>query len=381
MTIDVINTALPPKFDAIGHYTALFCEELAHSAEVRLLAPTGLDYEPVAGVPVLPCFSVKEPEGICGILEPIVARQPDWVLLQYNPFLYGKRGYAPQLVPTLRELKRRCPKTKLAVMVHENFVPCWESVRFTVMATWQVPQYWQLGKTADLFFTSAQAWADHARKWFKTIPIHHLPVGSTMPCVPLSRTEARQRLSIPDEVVAVGVFGTAHVSRLLPLVASTLREARQSGVDARLLYIGPDGAAVREVLGDLEPLCADGPLPSEEVSRRFSAMDLYLAPFLDGVSTRRTSLMTSLQHGIPAVGTDGHHTDDLWREANGEAILLAKVGDDAAFARQTLRLIQDPALRQKLGKNGKHLYDTQFDWKPVVASCVAALQGRELSLQ
>ncbi|MBB6048457.1 glycosyltransferase family 4 protein [Armatimonas rosea] len=376
MTIDIINTALPPKFDAIGHYTALFSEELAHFAEVRLLAPTGLDYDEVVGVPVLPCFSVETKDGIRGVIEPIVARQPDWVLLQYNPFLYGHRGYAPQLVPTLRELKRRCPKTKLAVMVHENFVPCWESVKFTVMASWQVPQYWQLGQTADMFFTSAEAWAKHARGWFKKIPVHHLPVGSTMPHVPLTRSEARQRLGIPDNVVAVGVFGTAHVSRLLPLVASTLKDARQNNVDARLLYIGPDGAAVREVLGELEPLCADGPLPADEVSRRFSAMDLYLAPFIDGVSTRRTSLMTSFQHGIAAVGTDGHHTDTVFREAAEKAILLAPVGDDAAFARQTLRLIQDASLRERIAAEGKALYEAQFDWKPVVQSFLAGLRGK-----
>ena len=374
MTIDIINTSLPPQFDAIGHYTALFCEELAHSAEVRLLVPTGLTYDPIATVPVLPCFSVDTPDGIRAILEPIVARQPDWVLLQYNPFMYGKRGYAPQLVPTLRELKRRCPKTRLAVMTHENFVPRWVNWRFTVMATWQVPQYWSLGNTADLFFVSIQTLADHARGWFKKIPVHHLPVASTMPHVAIERVEARQRLAIPEETVAVGFFGTAHISRLLPLVASTLRDARQNGVDARLLYIGPDGVAVREAMGELEPICSDGPLPAEEVSRRFSAMDVYLAAFTDGVSTRRTSLMTSLQHGIATVGTDGINTDTLFREANGEALLLAPVGDDAAFATQTLKLIRDPELRQRIGAGGKRLYDTRFDWKPVVQSFLAALR-------
>jgi glycosyltransferase involved in cell wall biosynthesis len=245
------------------------------------------------------------------------------------------------------------------------------------MASWQVPQYWQLGQTADIFFTSADAWAKHARGWFTKIPVCHLPVGSTMPYVPITRTEARQRLGIPDDVVAVGVFGTAHVSRLLPLVASTLSKARASNRDARLLYIGPDGAAVREVMGEQEPLCADGPLPADEVSRRFSAMDLYLAPFLDGVSTRRTSLMTSFQHGIAAVGTDGHHTDTVFREMAEKAILLAPVGDDAAFVRQTLRLIQDASLREKIAAEGKALYETQFDWKPVVQSFLAGLRGKD----
>ena len=376
MTIDVITTALPPEFNAIGHYTALFSEELAKTSDIRILVPTHQTYDALGNIPIVPCFSVETPEGIRGILEPIIERQPDWILLQYNPFMYGKRGYAPQLVPTLRELKRRCPKTKLAVMAHENFVPCWGNWRWTAMASWQVPQYWQLGHTADLFCVSIQPWTDHARGWFRKIPVLHLPVGSTMPHVPLSRIIARERLNIPEEIVAVGLFGTAHVSRLLPLVVSTLKEARQSGVDARLLYIGPDGAAIREIMGDLEPICTDGPLPPEEVSRRFSAMDIYLAPFADGVSTRRTSLMTSLQHGIATVGTDGVHTDTIFKEADGNAILLSPVNDDNAFLQQTLQLIQEPELRQQISRGGKQLYDTCFDWQIIVLKFITAINSQ-----
>ncbi|WP_309717799.1 hypothetical protein [Armatimonas sp.] len=375
MTIDIINTALPPKFDAIGHYTALFSQELAQYAAVRLLVPKGFDYDPIGNIPIVPCFSVDTPEGIREIIEPIIARTPDWVLLQYNPFMYGKRGYAPQLVPTLRELKRRCPNTKLAVMAHENFVPCWGNWRWTAMAALQVPQYWRLGHTADIFFVSIQPWADHARGWFKKIPVHQLPVGSNIPSQAISRTEARQRLGIPDDVVAIGLFGTAHISRLLPLVARTLKEARQNNIDARLLYIGPDGAAIRAALGsDLVPLCTEGPLPFEEVSRRFAAMDIYLAPFSDGVSARRGSLMTGLDHGIACIGTAGVHTDTLFHEANGEAIMLTPAGDDMAFIQQTLSLIHTPELRQKIGNGGKKLYDSMLAWKPIVELFLRSLK-------
>lgn len=301
MKLDIITSALPPKFDAIGHYTALFSKELVSHAESRILVPEGMDYEPIDGVTILPCFSTQSPEGIRGLIEPIAARQPDWVLLEFNPFMYGRRGYAPQLIPTLRELKRRSPKTRLAAMIHERFA--WGDFKLKVMATWQIPMFLQLGNLADQIFISTSTWTRQFAVLFPRKPVQHLPVGSTIPHVGLSRDEARARLQIPESVVVVGVFGTAHVSRMLHLVREVLQASQAEGRDARLLYIGPNGETMRQVLGDMEPISTEGPLPFEEISRRFMAMDLYLAPFSDGVSTRRTSLMASLQHGIASVGT------------------------------------------------------------------------------
>lgn len=376
MKIAIINTALPPKLDAIGHYTKIFAEELRRFAEVRILLPEGSTYDPIEGIVLEPCFSVATPEGIRGLIEPVVAAKPDWLLLQYNPFMYGKWGRAPQLVPTLRELKRRCPNLRIAVMVHENFVPFGVTWKFSVMATWQVPQYGQLLRTVDVLFGSTTEWVTHAQKRFPRLPCALLPVGSTIARVELSREAARQRLGISPETKVVGLFGTAHISRMLPLVASSLREARSAGYDARLLYIGPDGDAIRTAMGDIEPLRAEGPLPEAEVSARFHAMDVYLVPFIDGVSTRRTSMMTALQHGIATLGTLGHHTDPVLRDASGSAFCLAPVHEEAEFSRQLQELLASPERCEQIGMAGRQLYETQFDWPIVVQKCVEQLSTK-----
>ncbi len=364
MKLDIITSALPPKFDAIGHYTALFSKELVPHVASRILVPEGMDYDPIEGVTILPCFSIQLPEGIRGVLEPIIARQPDWVLLEFNPFMYGRRGYAPQLIPTLRELKRRCPKTRFATMIHERFA--WGEFKLKVMATWQLPMFLQLGSLVDQIFISTSTWTGHFGVLFPGKPIQHLPVGSTIPHVGLGRDEARERLQIPKSVIVVGVFGTAHVSRMLPRVAAVLRAAQAEGHDARLLYIGPDGAAMRQVLGDLEPITTEGPLPFDEISRRFPAMDLYLAPFSDGVAARRTSLMASLQYGIASVGTKTRWTDTVLTDAHEKAILLAPAQDEAAFVAEALRLVRDPELRERIGEAGRKLYEAELT--PVIGA-------------
>ena len=133
-----------------------------------------------------------------------------------------------------------------------------------------------------------------------------------------------------------------------------------------MLYVGPQGQAVREALGEV-PVITDGPLPAEEVSRRFAAMDIYFAAYADGVSTRRGALMAGLQHGAAIVGTKGTLTDDILRESDGEAFLLADAGAPDALNAHVLRLVGDAALRERLGQGARRLYETQFSW-PVISS-------------
>src|SRR5258708_23500443 len=99
-----------------------------------------------------------------------------------------------------------------------------------------------------------------------------------------------------------------------------------------VVYIGPHGAAVREALGDV-PSRAEGPLAADEVSRRLAAVDVYLAPYIDGISTRRGAFIAGLEHRLPTVGTYGVHTDRCLLEENHKAFALIDSADRSGFAR------------------------------------------------
>ena len=68
--------------------------------------------------------------------------------------------------------------------------------------------------------------------------------------------------------------------------------------------------------------------PADEVSRRLSAADLNLSAFIDGVSTRRGSLMAALQHGVASVGTRGYLTDQMLLNEDGS---MARLPDLRGF--------------------------------------------------
>lgn len=381
MKITIISPGLPPRLDGIGDYSAFLGEELARQGhDVSILTATE-NAALLQNVRVQKAFTLDDPQSVNGIISPLVADPPDWVLLQYNPFSYGKWGWNPQTVSALKQIRTQLPQTRIAVMAHETFVPA-ESPQFVVMTVWQRALFFQLGQTCDLLFLSVEVWAARFQKWFPRIPVRHLPVGANLHRSSLSKTEARQKAEGLDEsAFVVGLFGTAHPSRMFGAVADVLRVLSKNNPKTVLLYVGPHGEAVRTAVGDAAPIHDAGALPPGDVADRFCAMDICLTPYLDGISTRRGAFMAGLQHGIPSVGTSGIHTDSVLARAEGTAFFAPPVTDLAAFEACALRLQNDADLRETMGRAGQALYETEFDWQPIVQNLTGEMKAANAQTQ
>ena len=170
----------------------------------------------------------------------------------------------------------------------------------------------------------------------------------------------------------VGLFGTASSGRMLGRVQEAVDVLRQAGHRVQVLYIGPDRHKICSELGDSD-IIADGPFPGEEVSRRLAAMDIYLAAYVDGISTRRGGLMAALQHGVATVGTRGPLTDSLLAQEDGRAFLLADVAAPEMFSAHVLRLAAETELRKQIAEEGTSLYGREFVWPKIVGKMQMAL--------
>lgn len=371
MKVSLLAAALPPQLDGIGDYTANLAAELSHHAQIQVLAPSGRDYLPIPGVDVRPAFSVARRGDVWQMEEVLRNIRPDWVVLQYNPFSWGNRGLNLSLAPLLSAIRKRIG-ARIAVMVHEAFMTI-HTWRSAVMSGYQRYQFFQLGRAADLMFFSIAPWAERFSRWFPGKPIYHLPVSSNIPQVCLSREAARARLSVDPDQVVLGIFGTAHESRLFGYVRAAAERVASEGGRPLLLYIGPHPERVEPAFAGL-PHIAEGPLAPEEISRRFQAMDISLAPYSDGVSSRRTSMIAALQHAIPTVCTRGTNTDSIFLREDGRSILLAQDQTPESFADQVAKLLQDQALRRRIGVGGRNLFDSEFSWPVIAKKLVGCLK-------
>ena len=185
------------------------------------------------------------------------------------------------------------------------------------------------------------------------------------------RTRSRY---VSNDCQLIGHFGTYSkaISNLLAAVVPKLLECRSNYT---FLFVGKGGESFREDLIAAHPCLGErtrvsGCLSAPDVSRHLLACDLMLQPYPDGISTRRTSAMAALSHGLPIVTTAGRLTELLW--ASSGAVALADPVDVGAMVQHVDLLLTDPGRRRRTSIAAKVLYDEHFD----VRHTVAAVRGR-----
>jgi glycosyltransferase involved in cell wall biosynthesis len=280
------------------------------------------------------------------------------VIVQYNPFSFGRRGFAPALLVALRRIRRH---SDVAVIVHERYVPP-GGYRQTAMSLWQHAQLAGVCSLAQRVLVTVgkyrnSPWSPYMQR------AGVLPVGSNLPDMRSSRDEMRRQLRIDDDSLVLATFGQRHPGRRMVLVEEAVRAAQQSaGGNVVLLNLGGDPPSL--ALDSGVRLIAPGPLGDRETAATLSAADLYLAPFADGVSTRRTTVMAALQHALPVVGTRGAMTDGAL--LSDRVLALSDVDRPGAFGAAAAQLARDRDARNDLGRRGRALYEREYAW-PVLA--------------
>lgn len=295
------------------------------------------------------------------------------LLLQYNPFCYARWGFAPWLPTEVIRVARRTDRPRIALMVHEPCVPM-TSAKQMVMGIWQRIQLAALWAAADTVFVSVPAWHVLMRRWVPVRPVHHLPVGSNLPDMRFARERERGALGLAADDVVVAAMGRDHPSWLASDLVSALAAVSRTGLRPTVFLLGATAPPVRE-LDTLLPVHRFGPLPDADLASKLAAADIFVAPLIDGVSTRRGALMAAFQHELAVVGTDGASTDETLRSAC-DGIRLVPVGASNRLAAELVALIRDRDQCRALGRAGRELFERSFDWsviaRQVLAGCFSA---------
>lgn len=287
------------------------------------------------------------------------------IVLQYNPFSWGRWGVARGLVPALEAIRGRAAAPTVALMVHEPFMP-FSGVRPALMGIVQRLQMARLRRAADITFVTIEPWIGRVNRWGPDGPVQLLPVGSNLPDKRGQRTSQRARLQVEDGGLVVALFGTDHPSRLTEYATRSIQALAGAGYRVTVLNLGAGAPALSGVwVPPVASVVAPGQLPPDAVAKLLSAADIFLAPFVDGVSTRRTTLMAALQHAVPVVGTSGKSTSKELKAAYDRLALVPADRPDL-FVKAVLKLAAHPEERARLGAAGRQLYEERFDW-PVIA--------------
>ena len=385
----IITTEYPPQPGGVSDYTRIVAEGLAAAGdEVHVWSP-GLECgdlaplsqqalqldgshaaEQQSGVKpphskvfvhrVMGTFTPRDLSAASRLLEEFPA--PRRVLVQWVPHGYGFRSM--NVAFCLWLWRRALRGDEVELMVHEPSLGFGEGGwKHNLVATVHRLMTIILLRATRRVWVSIPAWEKRWRPYTlgQAIEFRWLPVGSNIPVVE-TQTESKQvrERYLSDSAQLIGHFGSydANTSALLLRSLPALMKH-----DATLLLLGHGSERMRAAMIEHNPAVADrihaaGSLSSAELSQHFSACDLMLQPYIDGVSSRRTSTMTALAHGVPVVTTAGKFTESLW--ASSDAVALAPANDVDELVRHAGRLLPNEMARQRLAAAAKKLYEEHF---------------------
>ncbi len=290
------------------------------------------------------------------------------LLVQYVPTAFGWKSMN---VPFAGWLAGR-RGDEVWVMFHEVAYP-WgkgHALKINLLGAVTRAMAALLARRADRSFTSIPGWNRLLAKLAPAKPpAEWLPIPSNLPAsVPAgAASAARERIltavgRAPSPGVKLvghfGTYGSPHAEGLSAFVTA-FSGARPDTVVVFLGRGGKDFAARHGFTG----VHAPGALPGEEVAAHLSACDVVVQPFVDGISSRRTSAMASLALGRPVVSNRGILTEpDLW----SSAVCLADAYTPAALVAGVSSLLDDPRRAADVASAGLRLYRESFALERII---------------
>jgi hypothetical protein len=214
--------------------------------------------------------------------------------------------------------------------------------------------------SAERVLSSTAAWTPLLQPMCRRgQPILLCPVPSNIP--PCEDEAAIKSVRGQHDARLFGHFGAAHDwvrDQLLHAVEAILEDE-----SAKFIFIGRGSSAAGRWVSDRLPhrrgrIIVTGDLNSEVVAAHIAACAVMLIPYVDGVTTRRSSAMAALAAGVPLVTTRGELTEDIWAEL--AAACLVPVDQTAELARFALAIGCDDDVRGALGRCGKMVYEQHF---------------------
>jgi glycosyltransferase involved in cell wall biosynthesis len=360
-----ISSEYPPDIGGVADYTYHLTQAFAgrgHEAPVLTSADGGAS----AGEQHRDARSWRV-SGATAMARAARALRPDVVNFQYVPQMYGRAGIAPgaALLPLAL---RRAGDAQVTCTMHEIASPFGMPPKRLAAALAHRMQARLMVSACDRIIVTNPAYARRLRGWTRAPhKVWEIPVGaSILPASASADDRAALRASL-------GAGSAALIGESSPLAVGKrpddlLRLAKSLGPRARLVMLGglPADAGQKasficraEASGVADRIIWTGPLSATDLSRHLSALDVYVHTHGAGASSRSTTLVSALAHGLPIVAYDGAETG---ASLAGGGVALVSNGDTVAFASAVATLLDSPGDRARSGALARELHARNFAW-------------------
>ena len=357
----LVTPESPPQIGGVADFTRVIATALAAGGhDVHVWSPTPADE--IAGVSVHSLHDGYAARRLGALDRALDAFEgPRRLFVQWVPHGYG---YNSLNIPFCLWVWRRARLGDVVdLMVHEPFLPFAPGrLRQNGGAIVHRLMLMVMLRAATRVWVSTPSFLPMVRPFGprKAVPYTWLPIPSPIPRGDTAADVRDRRRALAGAHPTIGYFGTAS-----PLVTGVLEEViagiakRRPDVKFVLLGRGTEGLArtlESKTPGLAQAIVARGMRSTDDLSALIQCCDLFVQPYPDGVSARRTTLMALLDHGRAIVASRGIRTEEGWQEA----VHLTAHGDATAMVEAALTLLDAPARRAELSHAASRLYADRF---------------------
>lgn len=374
----IVSPNLYPRVCGVGDHSFRVGQELIRRGyEVELFSRAPAESHPEA--PDLRVHGVAGPTplAISARLDRELEKfRPTVVILQYTGQMWDAWRFGSPAVPWLaRRLKKR--GVPVILLAHELFVPFLRRPDLAASAVLQRAQMLAVLRSVDDVFVTTGTRAKMLARFCRVVGA---PPPRVVRVAPNANPVLRQGSGRPG-TLRIGHFSTAGVGKQFDVVLDAFRIVAERHPSAELVLIGDLGSRENPRVAQIEQWVAahpardrirlTGKLSLAEVAEEMSRADLYISAMDTGANSRSGTLPLAFGTGLPAVATRGRETDpELFRD--GENVVFAVDMTGRAFADALLRLMDDPAARERIGAAARQTYDQEMSWARTVDELLAS---------
>ena len=376
MKILMIFPTYQPSYqkDGIGDYTNILVEELRDKGNAVRVIASGR-YSGSDGDVIKVGHGSWGWHELASTMKEIEDSGYDVVHMQYSPVSYGF-GITFKLLPLLVRLKSRGTLfvTTFHTLVGGRWVSRINALLLTMFSNKVISTNDEL---TGLF-----------GKWFAPFfgKLTQIPIGSNIPPADLSREDAREEFekeyAISKGCTLLVNFGFPNPWKGIEDIFKALR-ILPNKEKYRLVMICSEIDENRDYIKGLRELAKDKGIEGNiiwiegedgvKVSRSLKAADIFVAPYVDGISIRRGTLMAAIVNGLPVVST--YPRVDMPYFEDNKNVVLVPVSDPGALAAAVERVGMDIGLRTRLSDNIAVLAQ-RFDWGNIADRTLRVYEGQ-----
>lgn len=337
-----VSPHFPPYRSGLSDYSYRFTEELKKHHEIEILSGAG----------------ENDWKGIKLILRflKLVQSDADTILIQYVPYMYGKRGINFQF-PILLFLYSLFNKSRIEIMIHEYNYPNLGDLKSALLCRLHLAMGKLMLLSSDKVFCSTESFVEYLRP--KSLcPIGHLPVGSNILKENMSDYKLEELGLLRGEYVCL--FGGFHPSKNQEFILQELKK-----FEIPVVHIGATEADYQnQNKTESENIIKTGFLEDQEVAEILANCKALLTYFVDGATLRRGSLLAGVELGCQVLTNLSADTEKELKTCKN--IHFAK---NAKEYRTMLKTLLDGELRQSKDKN-------PFSWERIISDYLLRRVGR-----